>query len=338
MNKRSSIRVIEKKQIKKEAKQVEEKVKPPPLKKRKISKEETLDELFLPDHLEDDKDCFFRCAENKVVCWKCLEGGKKDLKLCSGSCNKKFHLKCLNSMEEPSSSKDELKINYLCDTCYKEEKVCSICSEDLHPEEENNYKCKQSKCNEQYHKKCLGLVSKNSKSCLKHYCHTCHLNDRSRDGKIVFCVMCPMSYHADILCIPVATRAISRTQMICPRHHPQNKSKSINVNLCTVCGQNGKLILCNTCPRAIHSKCMSVEIPEDDIKRFRCDECVIGILPLYNSIVWAKVGSFRWWPGFVMVPWTVPLNLLNKQKNDMEFCVRFLGTYDFCYTTYNKVN
>jgi len=332
LNKRSSGRVVVKRKIKEEKKEV----KPPPLKKRKIVIE-SLEELFLPDHLEDDKDCLFRCSEDKIVCWKCLKGGKKDLKLCNGNCNRKFHKKCLNPVEVPSTSKEETKVNYLCDLCSKEVKVCSICSEDLHTDEDNNYKCKQSKCNEQYHKKCLGLLSKNSKSCLKHYCHTCHLNDRSRDGKIVSCVMCPMSYHADILCIPVSTQAISQTQMICPRHQPQSKSKPINVNLCTYCGLSGKLVLCDTCPRAFHKNCMTVEIPEDDKKLFRCDECVVGILPLYNSIVWAKVGHFRWWPGFVMVPWIVPLNLLSKQKNDTEFCVRFLGTYDFCYTTYNKV-
>lgn len=295
-----------------------------------------MDELFLPDHLDHDKDCLFRCAEDNIVCWKCLKGGEKNLKLCAGSCEKKFHKKCMKAVEEPSTSKDKSKICYLCDHCSKEVKTCSICYEDLYPDDEDNYKCNHSKCDEKYHKKCLELLSKNSKSCLKHYCHTCHLNDRSKDGNIVSCVKCPLSYHADIQCIPVSTQVISSTQIICPRHHPKNNSKSINVNFCTYCGQNGKLVLCATCPRAIHRKCMSVEIPDDDKKQFRCDECVIGILPLYNSIVWAKVGNFRWWPGFIMVPWTVPLNLLNKQKDETEFCVRFLGTYDFCYTTYNK--
>ncbi|XP_070508289.1 nuclear receptor binding SET domain protein-like [Chironomus tepperi] len=324
-----------KRKMKKEVTEIVE-LKPPPSKKRKIAAEETLEELFLPDHLEEDKDCLFRCSENKIVCLKCLKGGKKDLQFCIGGCNKKFHKACLKSVEESSTSEDDPDINYLCDLCSKGVKVCAICSDDLLPEDENNFTCKQAKCSEKYHKKCLEKLSKNSKTCLKHYCHTCHLYDRSRDAKIVSCVKCPLSYHADILCIPVATQVISKTQIICPRHQ-QKKLKPINVNLCTFCGQNGKLILCDTCPRAFHRACMSVEVPDDNKKLFRCDECTVGILPLYNSIVWAKVGNFRWWPGFVMIPWTVPLNLLSKQKDDTEFCVRFLGTYDFCFTTYNKV-
>ena len=36
---------------------------------------------------------------------------------------------------------------------------------------------------------------------------------------------------------------------------------------------------------------------------------VAGRLPLYNDIVWAKWGAYRWWPALVLHPSFVPDNI-----------------------------
>ena len=36
---------------------------------------------------------------------------------------------------------------------------------------------------------------------------------------------------------------------------------------------------------------------------------ITGRLPLYNDIVWAKWGAYRWWPALVLHPSFVPDNI-----------------------------
>lgn len=68
-----------------------------------------------------------------------------------------------------------------------------------------------------------------------------------------------------------------------------------------------------------------------------CDECQAGRLPLYNTIVWARLGNYRWWPGFVMLPWTVPTQVMKRQEFERDFCIRFFGSNDFCFATCERV-
>lgn len=121
------------------------------------------------------------------------------------------------------------------------------------------------------------------------------------------------------------TEILSTIQVICPRHRDRNKT-TINTTWCFLCNQGGHLICCETCPTSVHPECMPVNLTEDD--KFICEDCESGRLPLYDEIVWVKLGSFRWWPALILFPNEVPPNVMNARHTSGEFVVKFFGTYD----------
>ena len=52
-------------------------------------------------------------------------------------------------------------------------------------------------------------------------------------------------------------------------------------------------------------------------------------MPLYNDLVWIKLGNYRWWPARVLHPFYVPDNIEKLKHQDGEFPIQFLGSGDY---------
>lgn len=83
----------------------------------------------------------------------------------------------------------------------------------------------------------------------------------------------------------------------------------------------------------VHADCSH---ERSDSANFQCDECAAGFLPLYNTLVWAKVGIYRWWPAFILTA----MGSERKERSKLcerQFCVQFLGTNDYYWVTHERV-
>lgn len=190
-----------------------------------------------------------------------------------------------------------------CDTVGLDAK-CFVCDGDL-----KLIQCKERKCEKYYHQACLEswphthLVKL---QCPQHVCHTCESKSDKPCGtyvdtesQLIKCLRCPASYHRHTPCIPAGSIILSDTFMICPRH--RKPEKPVNVGHCFVCVQGGELYTCDECPQSYHAEC--AESDPSAHEKFVCQVCVSGRLPLYGEVVWAKLGTCKWWPAVIVPPW-----------------------------------
>lgn len=332
-----------------------ESINEPPLKQQKtvknekVKKEETLEELFLPEQLDNAYE--FKSAINIRVCIKCLNTNDVDTTKCSKKkCNNFCHTWCFDKNEPVLSetlNKDEIKrfCLFCCDF-----KVCKSCRATIEGNEAF-VACKHANCNSNYHVECLKKTTQNELTCPLHHCQSCQHQRfiaNNTNTPLVKCIQCLVTYHASVKCVPAGTQVISKTQIICPRHTTKEEQKMkqqpVKINWCVVCtkgGNKNELLACRICPKAFHRHClaenMNVPVDETSAAEFLCNDCTNGALPTYYSIVWAKVGSYRWWPAFVMIPWTVPLKTLQNKKFYRQFCIRFFGSHDYFITSCEHV-
>lgn len=205
-------------------------------------------------------------------------------------------------------------------------------------------KCSLTHCGKFYHLECLKswpqtqwslLENFDSFVCPRHVCHTCisdnpsTASSRCNSDTIVTCLRCPATYHSRNYCVPAGTQILTTSQIICPRHTKPKKRNyhlTINANWCFICSKGGNLICCDTCPTSVHAECLPPDFEENDT--FFCEDCQSGRFPLYDEIVWVKLGSFRWWPAVILFPNDVPDNVKNIVHDMGEFVVKFYGTYD----------
>lgn len=195
-------------------------------------------------------------------------------------------------------------------------------------------KCSHKGCGKKFHLgTCLSkwpqhVLMSDKFVCPYHFCHTCESkssivvteNSLVANNQLIKCMECPASYHRSIACIPAATQIISDEVMICPRHYVK-PIKPANVNFCFECGeQGGHFVCCDTCPGIYHKTCLR-DTDIDDAS-FSCPLCVSGKMPLYGDMVWAKMGSCKWWPAIIVAPWLVPEKLRGLKKSNC-FCVCF---------------
>lgn len=331
-------------------------------KKPKLEKEETLEERFVIK--QQDMRGIFKNMSKRRVCVECLELTDEHTYRCSGKdatkCAGWFHKGCSAQYEivyeqirHQTGDSDEIiqiptmKSTLICKTCYAGEPKCFICKFPFDEGAEGS--CPYSDCRMVFHKSCLShwpqakSVSVNRKAtpCPQHTCHTCFSKDIHNTGLLIKCVICPSAYHVQTSCVPAGSQILSQSQMICPRHPTEkelvrNKKemKPLNIDWCQLCPDSGGLVCCETCPAAFHPKCINY-VESDDI--YVCQECKEGRLPLYNTIVWARVGTYRWWPGLIMPNNVLPEPIVDTQKFPREFCVRFFGSYDFYWFTCERV-
>ncbi|XP_022903665.2 histone-lysine N-methyltransferase NSD2 [Onthophagus taurus] len=280
---------------------------------------------------------------------------------------------CENNFEynpsDGSFSKSEVEMNSSLD------KQNGSISGDVTPkvEEENHVqRCSSSKCNKFFHPHCLkkwpqtqwsitstrkhkspGINSNSNEFiCPTHFCHICVYDDprsltsRFYGDKLVKCIYCPTTYHMATCCIPAGTQILSSTQIICTKHfgasfHQSNSSTKtkrilpINTTWCFICSKGGALICCETCPTSVHAECVAVKYDVDD--KFICEDCEFGRFPLYDEVVWVKLGYYRWWPALIMFPNEVPDKINEMKHRPGEFVVMFFGTYNYYWIGRERV-
>ncbi|XP_031349604.1 uncharacterized protein LOC116175568 isoform X2 [Photinus pyralis] len=264
-------------------------------------------------------------------------------------------------------STDEPKV-FQCGYCIaKVEPPCFACESDISLKNDSlRQKCSLFSCGKFYHRKCIKLwpqtqwslisTEKHKKSdklldtfiCPCHICHTCTSDDpraaTSRSGKkLARCLHCPAAYHTTNYCIPAGTQILSSAQIICPRHFKKHittkknakQVRTINTPWCFICSKGGDLICCETCPTSVHTDCLTINLLDDDT--FICEDCESGRFPLYDEIVWVKLGKYRWWPAIILFPNEVPDNVKALPHNSGEFVVKFFGTHDHYWVGRGRV-
>ena len=69
-----------------------------------------------------------------------------------------------------------------------------------------------------------------------------------------------------------------------------------------VCSDGGELVCCDACPAAYHPDCIQGAQglqplpPAGSGEIWRCPDCVNGTKAVVGDVVWAKVGTQRFWP------------------------------------------
>ncbi|XP_058062686.1 nuclear receptor binding SET domain protein-like isoform X1 [Anopheles bellator] len=280
------------------------------------------------------------------VCNICQQ--PNDVVKCS-KCNQHVHINCITTDDlarESMNIKIEQKC-FLCPECIHHAdnddvswRKCFICSdEQSEVEGKLKYRCIANSCTQVYHLNCLSLfpqyreMDQQTIICPYHVCHTCVSDDpkgKSSNTKLalVRCTQCPSAYHSDERCIPAGSQFITNKQIVCPKH--SLLERATNVNWCFLCCKTGDdiLVLCDTCPIAVHRGCLNELLPEG---KYICDMCKYGRFPLYNEIVLVKMGKFRWWPALTLPPPAVPENLKQMLHEPGDICVKFFFTHDMAW-------
>jgi [histone H3]-lysine36 N-dimethyltransferase NSD2 len=305
-----------------------------------------------------------RNLTKKRTCFECLQNTNQQTHRCIGSgslkCNGWFHESCCGTFEKKreeirhtTGDSDEIiqtnliKTFLTCKNCLNNQKHCIVCNKDVVDDDTNCeiFQCPNQECRLAFHKNCLALYpqtngSSNKKQiyCPQHTCHTCFYKEIHNTGPLMKCLKCPSAYHSNITCLPAGTKVLSQSQVICPRH-PSEKElkvskevKTLNIDWCHMCIETGNLVCCDYCPNAFHPECINYQEDSSD-EKFMCRECQEGRLPLYNSIVWTRVGTYRWWPGLI-VPES---KAVGTPKYQREFCLKFFGSNDFFWTSCERV-
>ena len=249
-------------------------------------------------------------------CLVCEEPG--NVWKCRGQCQGHYHPRCVGADADKVSAEQ-----FKCNSCETGVHACGICGDKTGTVS----KCNMSSCGKWFHTTCLTRytiwpqhkINNGSFYCPDHTCHTCAC-DNPRDPvmkyneKLMHCVRCPTAYHAGDHCVAAGTIQITKTDIICPKHYkPPPKTKKgggashVNTNWCFICSKGGTLVMCDNCPASFHEECLKLSEPVGD--KYYCDECQSGRLPLYNDILWAKWGAYRWWPALVLHPTLVPDNI-----------------------------
>ncbi|CAO1356173.1 unnamed protein product [Diamesa serratosioi] len=326
---------------------------------------ESLEERFLLN-IQDPR-YLFRSITKKRACSVCLVPTTKIPTYKCQNCKNFFHENCAASFEltegeyphqtgdvEEFTHEIPLQVVLICHDCSKQHSKCFICKQivmeiannnnDDHDHDNYQQQCPQNDCQLNYHKKCLKLWSQNNidnmnggrSQCPQHQCHTCFSLRLHKSGILAKCLLCPAAYHTEAKCVPAGSQILSQTQLICPRHPSKKitKAKNLNVDWCNICSEPGELVCCDSCPGSFHADCIKYEASDD---KFICEECQDGRLPSYNTIVWARVGNYRWWPSLIMPDIMIPEVVLRLKKEPREFCVRFFGSNDYYWVTCEKV-
>ena len=95
---------------------------------------------------------------------------------------------------------------------------------------------------------------------------------------------------------------MTKADIICHKHwRPRRVKKKgashgkvININWCFACGGGGSLVCCELCPMSVHPECMrDKKQGMSGENKYYCDNCTDGKMPLYNDLVWVKLGAYR---------------------------------------------
>ncbi|XP_066151969.1 uncharacterized protein NSD isoform X2 [Euwallacea fornicatus] len=248
--------------------------------------------------------------------------------------------------------------NVLCTYCrMRKDPPCFACGLEISKQGDNfRQKCSLFRCGRFYHPTCLKMwpqtqwpmttkLTKNhppedSFTCPAHRCHTCFseelgssLSCRLPGDKLARCLLCPAAFHSTTFCTPAGCEILGGSQIMCPRHRPK-LVQPINTVWCFICSEGGNLVCCDTCPTSVHPECQPVNFTDDD--KYICEDCESGRFPLYDEIVWVKLGHFRWWPAIILFPNEIPENVTAVRHQLGDFVVKFFGTNDYYWVNKSR--
>ncbi|XP_061819007.1 uncharacterized protein nsd1b isoform X2 [Nerophis lumbriciformis] len=268
------------------------------------------------------------------VCQVCEKTG--ELLLCEGQCCGAFHLACISLAEAP-------KGKFVCPECKSGVHTCFVCKK----RGEDVRRCMIPICGKFYHGECIAAFASTVPvnrgfRCSIHVCLTCFIANPTSPsiskGHLMRCVRCPITYHANDLCMAAGCVVLSSNTIICPNHFAPRRGvknhEHVNVSWCFVCTDGGSLLCCESCPAAFHRECLNIEMPRGS---WYCNDCKAGKKPHYKDILWVKVGRYRWWPAEVSHPNTIPENIQRMRHDVGEFPVHFFGSNDYLWTYQARV-
>jgi hypothetical protein len=330
-----------------------------PLTAAAAAKEGSSSSITLPRPLQAEMLGVFKKESCCIICEE-VSAQPGDLVRCRGVCQNAFHMECLrtNGMTK-AKLKETSSSDWKCTDCSTGRHACLLCKS----YEGIILRCNASSCGRFFHADCLktaGLwpqarYGEKQLTCPSHICHTC-ASDNPREPfmrynkSLIRCIRCPTAYHSGDFCVTAGTVQITSTQIVCPKHFTPlrgggsseggGKRKSLqmtthlNANWCFICAEGGTLICCERCPTSFHAECLNIsEAPEG---HYYCDNCETGRMPLYNEIVWVKLGHHRWWPARVIHPTEVPDNVERSPHAMGEFPIKFCGTNDYYWINHGR--
>ncbi|XP_059469173.1 histone-lysine N-methyltransferase, H3 lysine-36 specific isoform X2 [Neocloeon triangulifer] len=280
---------------------------------------------------------------SRKACFQCRDHENKESVMHCTKCDNFYHTSC----QGDNIPKDRME-PFVCNFCKTDTMPCHVCNK----HSEGLIQCKAKKCQKVYHLECLGLhwqqatVSNGQLiSCPAHSCHSCVHRDMLQFKKViepreklVRCTMCPGTYHKDDECIPAAATKINSHQIVCPRHlDHQNKPRTYKCQVCVESftqeeAKSSSVWSCKMCPCLYHFKCLDKDDEQTMIMEdFVCFYCRDGYFPKGGDIVWAKLGSSRWWPAKVVARGQEPERLLTVKRPIGQFVVQFYGTNDYSW-------
>ncbi len=157
-------------------------------------------------------------------------------------------------------------------------------------------------------------------------------------GDLIGCNKCPAVYHVE--CAPnppepsktfdfLTTSTINQESNNDDEHNNSASSNSTTTSSNkTVSATNNHSPQSNV-SASTQSSSKSIRFESN----WTCEDCLFHKRPLYGDIVWSKVGSYRWWPGQICLPRSLPENLQNTSRINQvgEFAVRFFGSNDYSW-------
>ena len=99
--------------------------------------------------------------------------------------------------------------------------------------------------------------------------------------------------------------------------------------------KGGQLVCCESCPAAFHSGCLDYTF--DPEMNFYCSDCTSRKPLHYGDVVWVKLGFYRWWPGKISHPKSVPDNVMKLPHSGGDFPVYFFGSHDYFWLHKGRV-
>ncbi|EDQ87845.1 uncharacterized protein MONBRDRAFT_33094 [Monosiga brevicollis MX1] len=111
-------------------------------------------------------------------------------------------------------------------------------------------------------------------------------------------------------------------------------------NFCLVCGTGGDLVVCDGCPGAYHAACIKSTFAftgkPDEQGQWFCHDCLTGTKSMIHDVVWAKYGSYRWWPAVILSATEYP-ERCGQSPAEGNFLVKFLGSNDVAWVGHESI-
>lgn len=274
------------------------------------------------------------------MCHHCLapfRPGEK-YKLCQGDCHGPFHYTC--AMNHKLFRLDDIS---KCINCMHRDNLCCICKNSKYMKKQFLTKCSKPDCPFDFHSTCLKYLTfteavsdkRQSDVCPNHSCLTCCREDIKHAcnslGQLVSCTKCPISYHNNMVCIPVGCRFTSGTTIICHRHFESSITSGNVLTRCFVCFAENATLRCCRCRAVFHPKCMNMPTYTDLLKDYICPTCKLEQPLFHGQIVWTEIADDSCWtPAEIVLHSHIPSSVAvssssnNNNNNSRPLMVRLI--------------